>query len=92
VYVLFSIRKDTSRKYFDATIGRATCEARSSTRSLCINSAFAVGPKETMENLHRIGRSRDLAFAKRILTRSSELKTCNLTLNVQSQSHITTDN
>jgi hypothetical protein len=76
VNVLLNIRKDMSRKYFDVTVGSATCEARSSTRSLSINSVFAVGQKKTTENLHGIGRSRDLKSAKRIIISSSALKTC----------------
>jgi hypothetical protein len=44
------------------------------------NSAFALGPRTTTENLDRVGRSQDLPDANRLLT--------NLT---QSQSHFSTN-
>jgi hypothetical protein len=43
---------------FDATIGRAACEACSAT-----NSAFALGSRKSTETLDRVGRSQDLPNA-----------------------------
>jgi hypothetical protein len=36
---------------FNVTIGRAACEACSATWNLSTNSAFALGPRKTTENL-----------------------------------------
>ena len=41
-------------------LGGAACEACSATWNLGTNSAFALGPRKTTENLDRIGRSQDL--------------------------------
>jgi hypothetical protein len=47
----------------NATIGRAAWEACSATWNLGTNSAFAVGPRKTTENLDRVDRSQDLPNA-----------------------------
>jgi hypothetical protein len=47
----------------NVTIGRATWEACSATWNLGANSAFALGPKKTTENLDQVGRSQDLPDA-----------------------------
>jgi hypothetical protein len=44
---------------FDITNGRAACEACSATRDLGTNSAFALGPRKTTENLDRIGSGKN---------------------------------
>jgi hypothetical protein len=48
---------------FDVTIGRAACEASSATWNLGTNSAFALGPRKTTENIDRVYRSKDLPDA-----------------------------
>jgi hypothetical protein len=48
---------------FGVNVGRAACEVCSSTCNLGTNSAFALGPSKTTENLDRIGRSQDLPDA-----------------------------
>jgi hypothetical protein len=45
------------------TIGRAACSACSATWNLGANSAFALGPRKTTENLDLVGRSQDLLDA-----------------------------
>jgi hypothetical protein len=50
-------------RIFIVTIGRAAWEACSATWNLGTNSAFALGPRKTTENLDRIGRSQDLPDA-----------------------------
>jgi hypothetical protein len=50
------------RKY--RPIRRAACEACSATWNLSTNSAFALGPRKTTDNLDRIGRSQDLPDTK----------------------------
>jgi hypothetical protein len=42
---------------------RAACEACSATWSLGTNSAFALGPRKTTENLDRVDRSQDITDA-----------------------------
>jgi hypothetical protein len=42
---------------------RVAWEAYSATWNLDTNSAFALGPRKTMENLHRVGRSQDFPDA-----------------------------
>jgi hypothetical protein len=61
-------------------IGRAAWEACSATWNLGTNSAFALGPRKTMENLDRIGRSQDLPDANWLLASSPALNTRALTL------------
>jgi hypothetical protein len=46
-----------------SNIGRATCEASRATWDLGNNSAFALGPRKTTQNLDRVGRSQDLPDA-----------------------------
>jgi hypothetical protein len=46
---------------FNVTIGRAAWEACSATWNLGTNSAFALGPRNTTENLDRVGRPHDLS-------------------------------
>jgi hypothetical protein len=65
---------------FDVTIGRAACEACSTTWNLGTNSAFALGSRKTTENLDRVGRSQDLPDANRLLVSSPALNTPTLTL------------
>jgi hypothetical protein len=48
---------------FEITMGRAACEAYRATWNLGTNSAFALGPRKTTENLDGVGRSRDLPDA-----------------------------
>jgi hypothetical protein len=48
---------------FEVTIGRAAYEAYRATWNLGTNSAFALGPNKTTENLDRVGRSQDLPDA-----------------------------
>jgi hypothetical protein len=48
---------------FEFTIGRAACEAYRATWNLGTNSAFALGPRKSTENLDRVGRSQDLPDA-----------------------------
>jgi hypothetical protein len=50
-------------KISNITIGRAAWEAYSATWNLGTNSAFALGPRKTTENLDRVGRSQDLLNA-----------------------------
>jgi hypothetical protein len=45
---------------FNVTIERATWETCSAMWNLSTNSAFALGPRKTMENLDRVGQSQDL--------------------------------
>jgi positive regulator of sigma E activity len=47
----------------DVTIGRAACEACSATWNCGTNSAVALGPRKSMENLDRVSRSQDLPDA-----------------------------
>jgi uncharacterized protein YbcC (UPF0753/DUF2309 family) len=44
----------------NVTIGKAAWEACRATWNLGTNSAFALGPRETTENLDRVGRSQDI--------------------------------
>jgi hypothetical protein len=44
-------------------IGRAACVACSATWNLSANSAFALVPRKTTENLARVGWSQDLPDA-----------------------------
>jgi hypothetical protein len=50
-------------KIFEVSVGTAACEACRATLNLGTNSAFALGPRKTTENHHRIGRSQDLPDA-----------------------------
>jgi hypothetical protein len=54
---------DCVRRNFEITIGRAACEACRATWNLGTNSAFALGPRKTTENLDRVGRSQELPEA-----------------------------
>jgi hypothetical protein len=67
-------------KFLNVTIGRAACEACSATWNLGTNSAFALGPRKTMENLDRDGRSHDLPDANWLLTSSPALNLRDITL------------
>jgi hypothetical protein len=62
--ILINIGKAILGRNFDVTIGMAACEASSATWNLVSNSAFALGPRKTTENLDRVGRSQDLPDAK----------------------------
>jgi hypothetical protein len=44
-------------------MGGAACKARSAKSNLGTNSAFALGPRKTTENLDRVSRSQDLPDA-----------------------------
>jgi hypothetical protein len=59
---------------------RATCEASSATWNLGINSAFALGLREIMKTLDRVGRSQDVPGENWLLASSSALSTRTLTL------------
>jgi hypothetical protein len=48
---------------FNVTIGRAACEACSATWNLGTNPGFALVPRKTAENLHRVSRWHDLKDA-----------------------------
>jgi hypothetical protein len=48
---------------FKVTIGRAEKEAYSAMWNLGTNSAFALGPRKTTENIDRVGRLQDLPDA-----------------------------
>jgi hypothetical protein len=48
---------------FNVTIGKAAWEACNATWNLGTNSAFALGPRKTTENLDRVDRSQDLPDA-----------------------------
>jgi hypothetical protein len=48
---------------FNVTIGRAAWEACSATWNLGTNSASALVPRKTTENLGRVGRSQDFPDA-----------------------------
>jgi hypothetical protein len=48
---------------FNVAIERAAYKAFSATWNLCTNSAFALGPRKTTENLDRFGRSQDFPDA-----------------------------
>jgi hypothetical protein len=65
---------------FNVTIGRAAWEACSATLNLGTNSAFALGPRKTMENLDRVGRSQDLPEANCLPASSLALNPRALTL------------
>jgi hypothetical protein len=52
----------------------------SATWNLGTNSAFAMGPRKTTENLDRVGRSQDLPDANWLLASSPALNTRALTL------------
>jgi hypothetical protein len=45
--------------YCDVTIGRAGCEAYSATWNSCSNLESALRPRNTTENLDRVGRSQN---------------------------------
>jgi hypothetical protein len=64
----------------NSTIGRAAWEACSATWNLGANSAFALGPRKTTENLDRVGRSQDLTDANWLLASSPALNPRALTL------------
>jgi hypothetical protein len=57
------IGRDILGRNFDVTIGRAACEAFSTTWNLGTNSAFALGSRKTTENLDRVGWSQGLPDA-----------------------------
>jgi hypothetical protein len=60
---------------FPVTIGRVAWEVYSATWNLGTNSAFALGPRKTTENLHRDGRSQDLPDANWLLASSPTFNT-----------------
>jgi hypothetical protein len=62
------------------TFGRAACEACSVTWNLGANSAFALEPRKTTENLDRVGRLQDLPDTNWLLASSPALNTQALTL------------
>jgi hypothetical protein len=62
---------------FGVNIGRAVCEASSTTWNLSTNAYFAEGPRKTTEKLDRIWRSQNLPGANRFLTRSPAFKYTN---------------
>jgi hypothetical protein len=64
----------------NVTIGRAAWEACSATGDLGTNTASALGPTKTTENLDRVGRTQDLPNANWLLTGSPGLYPRNLTL------------
>jgi hypothetical protein len=64
-------------KIFNVTIGRAACSA---TWNLGTNSAFALGPRKSTENLDRVGWSQDLPDANWLLASSPALNPWALTL------------
>jgi hypothetical protein len=57
----------------NVTIGRAAWEAYSATWNLGPNSAFALGPRKTTENLNWVGRSQDLPDVNWLLASSPAL-------------------
>jgi hypothetical protein len=65
---------------FNVTIGRAAWEPCSATWNLGTNSAFALGPRKTAENLDGVGRSQDLPDANWPLASSPALNPRTLTL------------
>jgi hypothetical protein len=67
-------------KIFNVTIGRAAWEACSATWNLGTNSAFALGPRKTTENLDWVVPSQDLQDANWLLANSSALNPRTLTL------------
>jgi hypothetical protein len=64
----------------NAIIRKAAWEACSATWNLGTNSAFALGPRKTTENLVQIGRSQDLPNADWLLASSPVLNPWTLTL------------
>jgi hypothetical protein len=58
---------------FNVTIGRVAWEACCATWNLGTNSAFALGPRKTMENLDRVGQLQDLPDANWLLASSPAL-------------------
>jgi hypothetical protein len=62
VYVTFE-GEATLRKIFYVNTGKAACKACSATWNLGTISAFALVPKKTLDNLHRVGQSQDLPDA-----------------------------
>jgi hypothetical protein len=69
-----------SGEIFNVTIRRAACEACSPTWNLGTDSAFALGPRKTTENLDRVGRSQNLPDANWLLVSNLALNTRVLTL------------
>jgi hypothetical protein len=63
IEILSNIRRVTLGRIFQVSIVRLACEAYSVTWNLGTNSAFALGPCKTTENLARVGRSQDLLDA-----------------------------
>jgi hypothetical protein len=47
---------------FEIAIGRAACEAYRATWNLGTNSAFALGLRETTENLDRVATMKNIVF------------------------------
>jgi hypothetical protein len=78
--ILSDIRRATLGRNFNVTVGRAACEACSATWNLGTNSAFALWPRKTTENLNRVGRSQDLPDANWLLASSPALNPRALTL------------
>jgi hypothetical protein len=54
---------DSAGEIVNVAIERAAWEACSATWNLITNSAFALGPRKTKENLDRVDRSQDLPDA-----------------------------
>jgi hypothetical protein len=75
-----NIRRAILDRNFDVTIGRVACEASSATWNLGTNSAFAVGPRKTTENLDHVGQLQDLSDVDCLLAGSPALNTRTLTL------------
>jgi hypothetical protein len=67
-------------KFLMFTIGRAAREACSAMWNLGTNSAFALGPRKTTENLDWVGRLQDLPDANWLLASSLALNPWALTL------------